>query len=205
MKKLKITLVALISAISMNLMAQSLIMDENFQSWEEAGFRPGADTIKDCKTKLSKVNSKTNIKKSKVYGDTKVNYTFKAAAVSPICGSKKTPSTVSDGCIAVVNKDFAEVTIGQFDYISKITVGASATGDARGYALYKSTDGGKTWVKVGEYIGAKGEGQDAQYGFTHEIAINEKNVTLKFAPFVHGKDEPKLQKFQIHDIKVYGE
>lgn len=184
-------------------MAQNVLMEENFQGFKEQGFRPGADTL-DCKARLSKVNSKSNFKVSKAYGDTKVTFTFKGAGVTPTCGTKKTPSAVSDGCVAVTNKETSEVWVGPFKQVSKIEVGASATGDVRGYALYKSTDNGKTWSKIGEYIGSKSEGQDAQYGFTNEISVNAENVTLKFTPTVCGKDEQKLQKFQIHDIKVYG-
>lgn len=181
--------------------AQSVVMEENFQGFTEQGWRPGADTLA-CGKK--KTNSKTNLKISKVYGDLKVTYGLVASAVSPTCEAKKSPAVVSAGYVEVNKKDGCELTVGVFPYVSKIEVGASATGDMRGYALMKSTDGGKSWSKVGEYFGAKSEGQDAQYGFNHTINVNAANVTLKFVPTPCGKEEPENQTFRVHDIKVYG-
>ena len=181
-------------------MAQSLIVNENFQSFKEQGLKAGSDTLA-CGKK--KIDSKANFKVSKVYDKTKVSYAFLKAGVQPTCEAKKSPASVSAGFVEITKKPEAFMTVGQFDYVSKIEVGASATGDVRGYALYKSVNGG-AWVKVGEYVGSKAEGADAQYGFNSTIAINESNVSLKFAPTVCGKDEPALQTFRIHDLKVYG-
>ena len=200
MKTLRLILVGMFVSFGASVMSQNLILSEDFQGFKEQGLRAGSDTLA-CGKK--KVDSKANFKVSKVYGGVKVNYEFLKSAVQPQCAAKKSPAQVTPGLVEITKKEDASMVIGTFDYVSKIEVGASATGDVRGCALYKSVDGG-AWVKVGEYIGSKAEGADAQYGFNSTININEKNVKLKFGPTVCGKDEPALQTFRIHDIKVYG-
>ncbi|MDR1679951.1 MAG: hypothetical protein LBR81_09295 [Prevotellaceae bacterium] len=200
MKTLKLFVSLALTVFCTSVFAQSVIMDENFQSFKDQGWNNDTTSLCDKKNP----NSKSNFKVSKTYGDTKVEFAFIKAAVSPTCGSKKTPSKVSDGFVKV-RKDGGSLTVSQLPYISTIEVGASATGDERGYALFKSVDGGE-WVKIGEYIGAKSEGADAQYGFINKITVNESNVALKFLPTLGGKSEdgPALQTFCIHSIKVFG-
>lgn len=198
MKTLKTILAGAMIAIGATAMAQSVVMEENFSSFKEQGWRAGSDTLA-CGKK--KVDSKSNFKVTKVYGSEKITFGFKHAAVTPECGAKKTPSAVSNGYVEINKKEGSELTVGPFKEVTTVEVGASATGDVRGYALYKSIDGG-AFTKVGEYIGAKSEGQDAQYGFNSVATINSKNVTLKFVPTICGKDEPAMQTFRIHNIKV---
>lgn len=199
MKTIKLLISLTLIAFGTSIFAQDVVIDENFQSFEEQGFKN--DTT-DCKSK--KMDSKANFKVKKTYGETEVEYKFTRAAVTPTCEAKKTPmnSGVTAGYVEV-NKKEGEFIIGEVDYISTVEIAASATGDVRGYALYKSIEGGE-WVKVGEYIGAKAEGADAQYGFTNKITINEKKVSLKFIATMCGKDEQALQTFRIHNIKALG-
>ncbi|MDA3852772.1 MAG: hypothetical protein PF444_00795 [Bacteroidales bacterium] len=199
MKAIKFLISFILLAFGLSLFAQEVVIDENFQSFEKQGFRN--DTVP-CK-KL-KMHSKANFKVEKTYGKSEVEYKFMRAAVTPDCESKKTPMNlgVTKGYVEV-NKNNGVFIIGEIDYISTLRVSASATGDVRGYAIYKSVDGGD-WVKVGEYIGSKAEGADSQYGFSNKITINEKDVSLKFVPTMCGKDEQALQTVRIHDIKVYG-
>lgn len=198
MKSIKLFFSVALLAIGTSLFAQSVIIDENFQTWKEQGWKN--DTI--CNYK--KADSKANFKVVQAYGDNKVEYKLIRCAVAPTCEAKKSPAKtgVTAGYVEVSKKE-GEFVIGEQKFISTIEVGASATGDVRGYALMKSIAGGE-WVKVGEYIGSKGEGSDAQSGFVSKITINESDVSLKFVPTMCGKDEPALQTFRIHNIKVFG-
>ena len=197
MKTLKSIALAAVIMLTAGAFAQTVVFEENFQTFKEEGFRNGSDTLP-CPKK--KVHSKANFKVTKMYDGTKITYSFMKAGVAPTCDSKKSPSNVSTGLVRV-RKDGGEFTINNIPEVGSIIVEASATGDVRGYALMKSVDGG-AWTKVGEYIGAKSEGQDAQYGFVNTIAINEKNVSLKFVPCMGGKDEQELREFCIHAVKV---
>lgn len=199
MKAIKFLISFILLAFGLSLFAQEVVIDENFQSFEKQGWK--TDTVPCNKLKM---HSKANFKVEKTYGKSEVEYKFMRAAVTPDCDSKKTPMNlgVSKGYVEV-NKKNGEFIIGEVDFISTIKISASATGDVRGYAIYKSVDGGD-WVKVGEYVGSKAEGADAQYGFTNTITINEKNVSLKFVATMCGKDEQALQTFRIHDLKAIG-
>lgn len=200
MRTFKILLSTALVAFGMNVFAQgNVIVEENFQSFKEQGW---LDASVPCAQK--KRDSKANFKVSKTYGDVKVDYTIVKSSVTPTCDAKKTPAEegVTAGYVEV-NKKEGELIISKLPYISTIEVGASATGDERGYALMKSVNGGP-WLKIGEYIGAKAAGFDAQYGFVDTIEINESNVSLKFVPTICGKDDPTLQTFRIHNIKISG-
>ncbi len=199
MKNLKLIFTALIFALGASAFAQKVVIDENFQSFKEEGFRPTEST--DCRAK--KVHSKSKFKVEKEYDGNKVEYIFKKCGVAPGCDAKKTPMNdgVTTGYVEV-RKDGGEFTVSEQKYISTVEISASATGDARGFALYKSVDGAD-WVKIGEYIGSKAEGADSQYGFTATATVNEKNVALKFAPVECGKDLA-LQTFRVHNIKAMG-
>ncbi len=199
MKTLKFLVAATLMAFTTGAFAQSVVIDENFQSFKEQGWKN--DTI--CGFK--KMDSKAKFKVSQAYNGNKVDFTFNKCAVAPTCDSKKAPMTegVTKGYVEV-NKKEGEIIISEQKYISTIEVGASATGDERGYALWKSVSGG-AWTKVGDYLGIKGETTDAQYGFFNKININESNVSLKFTPTPCGKDDPKEnQTFRIHNIKAFG-
>ncbi len=198
MKTLKFLVSAVLISFSSAICAQAVVIDENFQSFKEQGWRN--DTI--CGFK--KLDSKAKFKVTQTYNGNKVEYTFISCGIAPTCETKKSPMTegVTKGYVEV-NKKGGEMLINEQKYISTIEIGASATGDERGYALYKSVKGGE-WVKVGEYLGIKGESIDAQYGFFNKITINESDVALKFVPTLCGKDEKALQVFRIHNIKAYG-
>ena len=186
-------------AVGMSVFAQSVVIDENFQSFKEQGWK------NDTTCGFKKVDSKASFKVSKAYNGNKVEYTFNKCGVAPTCEVKKTPSKegVTKGYVEV-NKKEGELIISEQPFISKIEVAASAAGDGRGYALLKSVKGGE-WVKVGEYIGNKSAGADAQSGFVNTIIINESNVSLKFvATMGESKDGPALQNFRIHNIKAFG-
>jgi hypothetical protein len=198
MKTIKLLISALLLSLGASVFGQTAIVDENFQSFKLQGWK--SDTI--CGAK--KIDSKANFKVTQTYGTTKVTYSFIKSAVTPDCETKKTPMApgVTKGYVEV-NKKEGEFIISEIKYISKIEVAASSTGDARGYALYKSVNGGE-WVKVGEYLGVKSEGADAQYGFVKTIEINESNVSLKFVPTMGGTDEKEIRQFRIHNIKIFG-
>lgn len=199
MKALRFIVLAALTTLGFTAYAgsPSVLLDENFQSFKDQGWTN--DTV--CGAK--KVDSHADFNVTKTYGKNKVTFYFKHAAVTPKCPAKKSPTKVSNGYVEINKKPGSELSITQMPFISTITVEASATGDVRGYALMKSIKGGP-WVKVGEYIGAKANGSDAQYGFTDTITINEGDVALKFVPTVCGKDEPELQTFRIHGIKIMG-
>ncbi|MDR3706459.1 MAG: hypothetical protein P4L28_11205 [Paludibacteraceae bacterium] len=201
MKALKVLFSTAFIAFGLSVFAAQgpVIIDENFQSFKEQGWKN--DTL--CNYK--KIDSKASFSVDKTYKGNNVKFEFTKAAVTPTCETKKTPAKagVSNGYVEVAKKD-GSLVISEQAYISTIDVSASAAGDGRGFALYKSVKGGD-WVKVGEYIGNKSEGADAQYGFTNTITINESNVSLKFAPTMGAtKEGPALQNFRIHDIKAYG-
>lgn len=198
MKTIKLLLSAAFVAVSVFATAQSVVIDENFQSFKKQGWK--TDTV--CG--YDKTDSKANFIVTKKYGENSVDFKFKKAGVTPTCDAKKTPMApgVTTGFVEI-NKKEGELVISEQKFISTIEVAASATGDVRGYALYKSISGGE-WVKVGDYIGSKAEGKDAQYGYVNKITINEANVSLKFAPTMCGKDEQALQTFRIHTIKAFG-
>lgn len=200
MKTLKLFIASAFLAIGMMASAQAVIIDENFQSFKEQGWKN--DTV--CNFK--KTDSKASFTVSKTYNGNKVDYSFKKCGIAPTCETKKTPSKagVTSGYVEV-NKKEGEFVISEQKFISTIEVGASAAGDGRGYAIFKSVKGGD-WVKVGEYIGNKSEGSDAQYGFINTITINESNVSLKFMATMGASSEgPTLQTFRIHNIKVLGQ
>lgn len=198
MKALKLIFSATLIAISASAFAQKVVIDENFQSFKEQGWKN--DTV--CGFK--KMDTKGNFKVSKEYAGNKVEYTFTACGITPTCEVKKTPAKagVTAGYVEV-NKNKGIILISEQKFISTIEIGASATGDVRGYALMKSVKGGE-FVKVGEYIGSKAEGSDAQYGFINTITINEADVALKIVPTVCGKEEQAVQTFRIHNIKALG-
>lgn len=199
MKTFKLIISAMLLAFGASAFAQSVVIDENFQSMKEQGWKN--DTT-ECSAK--KMDTKANFKVSKEYAGNKVEYTFTACGITPTCETKKTPSKagVTAGYVEV-NKNKGIILISEQKYISTIEIGASATGDVRGYALFKSVKGG-AFVKVGEYIGSKAEGSDAQYGFINTITINEADVALKIVPTICGKDEQAVQTFRIHNIKAMG-
>ncbi|MBN1463634.1 MAG: hypothetical protein JXQ69_04715 [Paludibacteraceae bacterium] len=198
MKKLRLFISLALVAFGASVVAQSVVIDENFQGFKSQGWK------KDTICNLKKMDSKANFKVTQSYGDNKVTYSFLKCAVAPECEAKKTPmaSGVTAGYVEV-NKKEGTLIISEQKFISTLEVAASATGDVRGYALFKSVKGGP-WLKVGEYIGAKAEGADAQYGFINTININESDVSLKFVATMCGKDELALQTFRIHNIKAYG-
>lgn len=200
MKNLKLIISVLALTFAASSFAQKVVIDENFQSFEEKGFKKAESS--ECSAK--KVDSKAKFKVEKEYDGNKVEYIFTKAAVTPTCEAKKTP--MNDGVTAGyvdIRKDGGEMSISEQKYISTIEIAASATGDVRGFALMKSVKGGE-WVKIGEYIGSKAEGADAQYGFVAKATINEADVALKFVPTMCGKDDQALQNFRIHNIKAMG-
>jgi hypothetical protein len=198
MKTLRLIFSAALLVFGASLFAQSVILDENFQSFKEQGWKN--DTV--CGFK--KIDSKAKFTVAKDYSGNKVQFSFNKCGIAPTCETKKTPSKagVTVGYVEVNKKD-GEILISEQKYISKLEIAASATGDVRGYAVMKSVNGGE-WVKVGEFIGSKSEGNDAQFGFVSTITINEANVAIKIVPTVCGKDEQALQTFRIHNIKAWG-
>lgn len=200
MKALKLFVSLALLAFGASVFAQSAIIDENFQSFKEQGWKN--DTL--CNFK--KTDSKAAFKVSKDYSGNKVEYSFKKCGVTPTCETKKTPSKagVTAGYVEI-NKKEGELVISEQKFISTIEVGASAAGDGRGFTIYKSVKGGD-WVKIGEYFGKKSEGSDAQYGFVSSIPVNESNVSIKFGPAASAnkEGEVEMQTIRIHNIKVMG-
>lgn len=202
MKALKALLSTTFIAIGLTVFAAQgpIVIDENFQSFQEEGWKN--DTI--CGFK--KVDSKASFSVKKKYNGTKAEFEFTKAAVAPTCETKRTPSNqgVSNGYVEISKKE-GSLVVSEQPYISTLEVSASATGDGRGFTIYKSVKGAD-WVKVGEYFGFKSEGADAQYGFKSTIEINESNVSIKIGPAMstNKEGEKAFQNIRIHDVKAYG-
>jgi hypothetical protein len=184
------------------------LIDENFQGWtrtESAGYPDGA-----CETVTHRTDS--TITYNLLTGGT-ATITLKQFAVSPTCNSKKVNQdpTLSNGIgvttgfvslnkVSATNVDTGFFMISKLPYVTSIEFAISATGANRGIHLYKSTDDGVTWIKVG------GEFQDAnsQFGALFTQTINENNVMLKFVGGLDNKVPPVSQIVRLHNIKIVG-
>jgi hypothetical protein len=197
MKTFKVLSLILFFLVGISGFSQSVILDENFQSFTEKGFE--LDTVCGKKTVLLGQSFQVN----KTYENLSVTYTFINSAVAPKCEAKKYPSAtgITTGYVEV-SKNEGQFIISQIPYISTIEVGISALGDNRGFALYKSVNGGD-WVLVGEYFGSKTENTDPQLGFIKTININENNVALKFIPVLTKVEPVMMQTFRIHNIRIF--
>ena len=188
----------------------TLLIDEDFQSWE-----PTEDTDPDdCEAGL--VHEAENVRQMELTvteGTVDIDVTLIKAGIAPDCDTKRferdgTASTegVTVGYVSLSKTELETDTIGQFIFgpihqIDSIRFAHSATGSNRGIRIYKSSDG-ETWERASD--NEFNDSPDSQAGDVQTVAIDATNVYIMFTSGVNMDTPPVSQHSRLHNIEVWG-
>lgn len=214
---------ALMIAASLTATAQTLVVNENFQTWTMFGYTSdpgsqgsscpgGVSSIGTCESTSFSPGTATNTV-TKTYAAGSVTYTIVEGGVAPQCpvksGCSATCPTLTGtdipGLVQINKTETAAFETSEFANITTVELAMSWTGSNRNAIIQKSVAGG-AWTTVQQLFG----GSCSQYGVTFSatgdepaIAINENNVKIRIIAD-NSAVPTSLQQVRIHNLKVYG-
>lgn len=220
MKKLLLAFSIVGLATTVSLFSQTLIIEENFQEWDET---EGVYNILDsCGTyPRSEYMTERYMDILTTSGTEEIGVDLTMVVIKPLCPSRRgyDGGTMTEGLstgwvqLNKVGDEFNTMddwedsydTIGEFIFgpvpqIDSIRVGHSATGSNRGFRIYLSDDG-EDWFRPTEDEFWDG---DSQGGAIHTVEIFESDIYVKLTSGFKESDQTN-QYTRIHDLWVWGE